>query len=367
MRSRALIISFVLLCFLKTDSFAQIDLGGYYRNELIYIIQRDGTCILGDVNKLRFQLDSKIIPAILLHLEPEYAVLIKTEELPLLDNTELNKVIWDRTYAKISLPFVDLTAGRQRVAWGTGHVFNPTDVFNPFALSFAVAEEERKGVDAVRLEIPFGAASGIDAVFLTDKGWDETKKGIKAKTNIGSYDLSLSYVDFGDTMGDQIGFDAAGEFFALGLRAEVAAISTGEAERFIKGVFGLGYTLEDGWGIDCEYYFNGFGRKEKENYDWPGLFSGDISQLAMNYVYLGLNKILDEITEIRFSFLVNADDSSFIFYPSYTRNVLENLDFSLEALFEAGPLDSEFHPTSLEDPTGFLGSNIVFVKLRYSF
>jgi hypothetical protein len=82
---------------------------------------------------------------------------------------------------------------------------------------------------------------------------------------------------------------------------------------------------------------------------------------------LGLNKILDEITEIRLSFLVNADDSSFIFYPSYMRNVLENLDLSLEALFEAGPEGSEFHPTPLEDPTGFLGSNILFVKFRYSF
>ena len=87
----------------------------------------------------------------------------------------------------------------------------------------------------------------------------------------------------------------------------------------------------------------------------------------MDYYYLGANKMLDEITNIKVSLLFNADDLSHIFYPSYSRNVAENLDWSFEAMFTGGEPGSEYKPTDAIDPSGFIGSNIIFSRLRYSF
>jgi len=352
---------FIFLIFTFTFAklaFADIDIGGYYKNDLQYLIKRSGEGITADVNKLRVRFDSKLLPNLNLHLEPQYVTMVKSQDIPLLDASQLNKLIWDRTYLKMNLPLADITAGKQRVAWGTGHLFNPTDIFNPFDLSFAVAEEERQGIESVRFEIPLGVMSVLDAVVLTD-----SKKGIKAKTTLGAYDISVSYVDMGSGE-SQAGFDTAGELFGFGVRAEAALVSP---KNYLKYVVGWGYTLENGLGMDMEYYYNGLGKKNKNDYDWDQLSSGNVSQLGMDYVYFGLNKNLDEITSIRLSFLINADDLGFIVYPSYSRNIYQNIDISLEALIEYGTDGSEVRPTDQQDTTKFLGSSMLFTRLRYSF
>jgi len=116
-----------------------------------------------------------------------------------------------------------------------------------------------------------------------------------------------------------------------------------------------------------EYFYNGLGQPNKENYDWAGLFAGNIYQLARDYVYFGINKILDEITQVRASYLLNVNDKRFIIYPSYTRNIAQNVDLSLEAMLTGGEEGTEYKPSALQDPTGLMGSNIYFLKLRYSF
>jgi hypothetical protein len=229
-----------------------------------------------------------------------------------------------------------------------------------------VEEEEESEPEAVRLEIPLGEASGIDTYVVSGQKWHETKKGIRVRTNLELYDLSASFVDLGSG-GFQLGFDTTGELFGLGVRNETAMISPAGENRYFQSVWGWNYTFENGWGIDMEYFFNGQGKKNKDDYDWDALRDGEISQLGMDYFYIGVNKLLDEITNLRFSLLANADDLSFIFYPSYTRNVLQHLDLSLEALISAGEKGTEYNPTDTQDPDGFMGSNIFFVKFRYNF
>lgn len=357
---------FTLMFCLANPAYADIDIGGYFKNDIITVVKRDGERILGNLNKIRLRIDSNVIPNTNIHLEPEYVHLLKSEDMSLTGASGLDQLVWDRTYVKIYFPLADLTVGKQRIAWGTAYLWNPTDVFNPFTLTFAVAEEERVGEEAVRLEIPIGFAGNLDAVVLTGNEWDKSKKGIRGKTNIANYDLSASYVDLGDG-GYQVGFDMSGEIFDFGVHSEVAFITPANEGRYSKSVFGWNYTFENGWGIDMEYFYNGLGKSDKDDYDWDALFDGKISQLAMDYLYFGTNKLLDELTQIRLSFLANVNDMSFVVYPSYTKNIAENVDLSFEALLETGSDGSEFRPTPEQDSTGFLGSNIYFVKFRFSF
>ncbi len=358
----------IFLALILTSSlvFANVDINGYYENNLVAVVKRGGGGIIGDLNKVRLRIDYEPHESVLLHLEPQYELLVASETNFIADASGLDQLVWDRAYFKFYFPQADLTVGQQQIAWGTGYIWNPTDVLNPFTLSFAVSEEDEEDAQAIRVEVPLGEASGLDGFILTNKPWEETTKAIKAKTNFENYDLSVSYVDLGGG-GFQLGFDTSGELWEFGVRSEIAIIAPVGVNRYIKSVWGGNYTFENGWGIELEYFFNGLGEKKKEDYDWTNYLAGNINQFGMDYVFLSLNKTLDELTSIRFSYLANADDYSYIFYPAYTRNIFEHVDLSLEAMITGGPAGSEYMPTDAQDPSGLIGSKIVFVKVQYNF
>ena len=367
---RIFLLFFLFCLLLSSPVAAQLEIGGYYKNDLYLLAKRNGEGILADVNKLKLKINYQMLENANFYFTPYYVLFAKTENIPLMDVTDLDKVTFDRAYLKVAFPAADLTVGRQRIAWGTGYVFNPTDIFNPFTLSFAVADEDRAGIDAVRLDFPLGALSRFEGIILTDNEFsslNKSKKGIKGKTNIGMYDLSLSYVALGDE-GFMFGFDTAGELFGLGVRSEAALINSNADEDYsTKAILGWNYTFENGLGIDMEYYYNGEGQKNKANYDWTGLFAGRVYQLGTDYLFLGLNKMLDEITTVSLSYLWNMNDSGFILYPAYSRNIYENVDLNLEAMFTGGDSGSEYKPTDAEDSAGLLGSNTLFIKFKFSF
>lgn len=339
-----------------------LEVGGYYENDIVGVVKRDGGLAAGDLSRLRLKIDSKLNPNLAFHLEPRYYFLLKSENLPLTGVTGLDQLIWDKVYIKTYLPLFSITAGKQRIAWGTGYLWNPTDIFNPFVLSFAVKEEETTNAEALRLEVPLGTASGIDGYVVTGRPWESTPRGLRLKGNVGLFDLSASYVDQGN-LGHQLGFDTVGEVWGLGVRGEVAFKSAG----YTQTMLGWDYTLDNGIGLMMEYYFNGQGRKDKNNYDWNGYYAGTISQLGMDYLFFNMNKLIDEITSIKGSIVINLNDYSFLIYPQYTRNMMQNLDVSLEAMILGGQEGSEFNPGSLYDQTGFGGSKLVLVRMIYSF
>jgi len=56
-----------------------------------------------------------------------------------------------------------------------------------------------------------------------------------------------------------------------------------------------------------------------------------------------------------------------VYCTFFSHNIFENVDLSLEALLVGGEEGGEFNPSSAEDTTGFLGSNMCFLKLKVSF
>ena len=352
-------------CFLIIPSYS-IELGGYYENDGIGLVKRTGGAVVGDMNRLRLKLDQKIGDSVALHFEPHYNLFVKSENIPLSGVSDLDQLVWDRVYVKLYSQLANLTVGKQRIAWGSGTIWNPTDIFNPFVLSFAVKEEETTNVEAVRLEAPLGSAAGIDGYLLTGKNWSEAKKGVRAKTTLGSFDLAASYVDLGNN-GFQFGFDSSGDFMSAGVRTELVLKSPAGSNAYIQSVLGMDYTLDNGVGLNFEYFYNGLGKKNKDNYDWANLAAGNISQLGMDYLFISANKIIDELTNIRCSLIGNLDDLSYLIYPQYSRNISQNVDLNMEGMWITGPDGSEYYPTIAIDPTGLSGCKIALVRLIYSF
>jgi len=53
-------------------AFAEVDILGYYENNLVGMSTRTGEAIAADLNRLRLRLDVGLLPSLNLHLEPEY-------------------------------------------------------------------------------------------------------------------------------------------------------------------------------------------------------------------------------------------------------------------------------------------------------
>ncbi|MEZ5069446.1 MAG: DUF1302 family protein [Bacteroidales bacterium] len=61
---------------------------------------------------------------------------------------------------------LDVTLGRQRIAWGTADVINPTDNLNPADMEDVLDFGRRRGSDAIRLQYYLGRDVSLEAVLL---------------------------------------------------------------------------------------------------------------------------------------------------------------------------------------------------------
>ena len=351
--------AFFLLPVLAAGRALALELGGSYENDALVAARGDGRLVPGDLNKFRLKLDQDLPSDLAVHLEPRYYFLIRSDDLPTTSADRLDQVVFDRAYLRYDSPVLALTIGKQRIAWGSGYIWNPTDIFNPVVLSFAVREEDEANVEAVRLEVPLGQTGGLDGYLLTNASFSAAKKGLRAKTNVGLFDLSVSGVSLGQA-GWQLGYDLAGELWGWGLRHEAAVRFPAGQASYLQAVFGCDYTLEDGLGLNAEYFFNGAGQSDQRHYDWTAILSGQTVQPGRDYLFLGINKNLDELTQVRLSAVLNLNDRSFLVYPALSRNIAEDVDLSFEAAFNRGDAGSEFCPGT------WAGLNLM-LRLIWSF
>src|SRR5262249_55551714 len=179
----------------------------------------------------------------------------------------------DLLAVKVTLPRGELVAGRQVLSWGTGRLWNPTDLLSPFAPT-DVDREVRHGVDAIRYSMPLGQTSLVDLLYLPQRdGW--AQGGVaRVQANARGFDLSASGAKY---VADVVfGADTAGDVGPLGVHAEVAYtlglenLGTGApvkvGERVVRGVAGVDWHPVDKWIVGAEYYFNGFGADDPAGY-----------------------------------------------------------------------------------------------------
>ena len=353
----------IVISFLFVIPAQALDLGGSFENDILGLLKKDGAAVPGDLNRARLKLDQQFGDRLALHLEPRYYFLLRSQDLPLAGASDLDKLAWDRAYLKYRADDWSLTAGKQRIAWGTGYIWNPVDIFNPMVLSFAVRDEDKTNVEALRVEVPVGEAGGIDAFVLTGKPWEQTSRGLRVKGTKGLFDIALSYVDQG-TLGRQVGFETAGDILKdVGVRGEIAVKTVPGVNGYVaQATAGGDYTLDNGVGLNVEYYCNGLGSRDKNAYNW-----GTAESVGVDYLFCSANKILDEITAITVSLLTNLDDQSCMVYPQYTRSLRQDLDLSIEAMLLFGQEGTEFNPAPGSDSAGFGAAKMLLARITYSF
>ena len=243
------------------------------------------------------------------------------------------KIKTHRMYLRYNDEKVDFTLGRQRIAWGTGRIWNPTDLFNPNS-PLSVEPGEKRGSDAVRINYRPSDSLSVEAAWAI--GIDETdiRYALRGKTSISSYEFSLMAGRFRDDK--VIGLDYSGYLGDSGFRGEFTY--TWEQDRdYLRGVLSFQHMLSSGVDILLEYLYNG---GNVSNFDLQSLndfVSYDaITTVNSHFLATRLSKQFHPLVSGSLLGIVDIEDKSFFVFPMVTYSLREDMDVLLGAQFFGG-------------------------------
>ncbi len=127
-----------------------------------------------------------------------------------------------------------LVAGRQRMAWGTGRFWNPTDIFNPVS-PVALEPEEKTGADALSLQWNYSGFGSLQAVLAPGKHrWGlPRKQAVRWRDTFDIGDISVSWLRADHQ--NLLGVDYAGDLGDAGIRFEGVRSSDGRWQQWLVG------------------------------------------------------------------------------------------------------------------------------------
>jgi hypothetical protein len=224
-------------------------------------------------------------------------------------------------------------AGRQRIAWGTGKIWNPTDVLNPYSPT-SVERDERRGVDALYARAGIGTLGQAELVWAGQDRWVDHQLLARGRGSFGGWDASLLGGKVaGSTASFMVGGDFAGTVLDGTLHGEWAAFHPESRTPYWKAGLGWDYTVDSETGLRwlkdaafvIEYYHAGNGQTNPARYNFAPVLSGSEVSVAQNYFGSSFSEDLHPLLKLEMFALANADDGSTFFSPSLTWNALNNL------------------------------------------
>lgn len=280
-----------------------------------------------------------------------------------------NAIALDQLWLKFDVGRkVFITVGDQKIKWGSGRFWNPTDFLNQQVLDPLAAYDLRVGVPLLKLHVPVQVlGANVYALASLDQADALNKVGgaLRAEWATGSTEVAVS----GALRKDQpirLGADISTAIGLFDLHLE-GAVRHGDTKPFWKGELdlstftfpesytredewipqvvagaqvGFNYTSEDAAYMGAEYFFNGSGYKDPTLYAWL-LFNGDFQsfylgqQYASAYVFLPSPGRLDD-QSFTGSFLTNLSDGSMITRLDWSTLVLTQMSLNAYAQYHFG-------------------------------
>ncbi|MBI3299830.1 MAG: hypothetical protein HYZ75_16815 [Elusimicrobia bacterium] len=257
-----------------------------------------------------------------------------------------------------------LRFGRQRVAWGTGKIWNPVDVLNPY-LPTALERDQRLGVDALHLRRGLGDLGQAEGVWALGRSWVETDVLTRVKGNYRGADAALLGGKVAGSTGSWLaGGELAWDLGGGSLHGEWTYTDLETRTPFWRALVGYEYSLSnarsaalrDLW-FNVELFQNGRGATDPSRYDVNLLRSGREVALARTYLGTALKKDLHPLVVVELALLQNLNDQSRFLSPSISWNAWRELHLSGGWQHFGGRQRSEF---------GRL-PNLAFLQAQYFF
>ena len=367
---RILLLTFIIIS--SGLSFPQTDLNftGYVVEMPVYMIMKNYPAFIPfpvnnqflNLNRMRFKPELDLWENARINVEYEIDALYSEKNL-LFDlssvstNRQLFNLKWDiinkgnykvthyfdRLYFRQDFSWGNISIGRQRISWGSGRIWNPTDLFNPVnPANFAKIEKD--GADAAAFTYFFGNFTDLEIVYNPQKKAENSNSGFRFRTNINKYDLAVVGGYFDKRI--VAGWDFAGSIFEAGVRGEGIVSMNKEdiSDNYTKFILGTDYQITPQLYVLIEYQYNGQGKANKLDYllILPKLVNGEILNLSRNYLAVSANYIFSFITSASILLNQNLNDGSGFIAANGLYSITSNLSLTLGAQFTYGNILSEY-------------------------
>lgn len=358
----------LIVCMLMASLHARAEepslessLGGSYKNLLFHSKDTSATTLTSDLNRLRLAwegvastlswyaaYDHELLYGELVS-SPDFTTVANLPEPTWLDEkgriSDGSRYDWThrlyRAWLRYNDEHIELKAGRQRIAWGTGRIWNPTDRFNPVDPT-ALEPSEKTGVDALFSEYRYSGFGALQLVAAPGQAshFVSRKFALRWRDTFGESDVSLTAGRVGvETV---LGGDVAANIADGTLRLEAMQAWPRGGNRFAQVSAGYDYTLTndafpDGLYLLIEYFYNGAPGAA------PSLAPVDrLYSLARHSVGVSAGYDLTPLWRLDGTVIWDASDNSRFFLPNLTWSASENIDISAFALLFGGDAASEF-------------------------
>jgi hypothetical protein len=265
----------------------------------------------------------------------------------------------DRAWADWTQGPLEITLGRQRIAWGTNLVWNPIDLFNP-ALPLDFDNEEKPGNDAARLEWYLGPNSELDIAVVPQRNSDSSSAAVRLKLNRWNYD----WIVIGGRRGPVTvaGFAWAGSIKGGGFRGEalysMLRSSSMDEPNYLTAALSGDYALRSSLYLHAEALYN-----ERGTTGDAGGFRlleayqrGELTPARLS-LFGEAARDLSPLWRASLVGILNPYDVSWYLGPTLTWSVLTNLDFTATGLIFGGNKGTEFGDDG----------EIIMGRLKFSF
>ena len=364
---------FLLLLFLIISSsltFSQVDINfsGYVVELPVYMIMKNYPAIIPfpsenqflNLNRIRLKPEVDLWQDARINIEYEMDALYSQKNLlydlsSVSTNRQLVNLRWefvnsgnykithyfDRLYFRQDFGWGNISIGRQRISWGSGRIWNPTDLFNPVnPANFAKIEKD--GADAAALTYFFGNFTDLEMVYNPQKKIENSNAGFRFRTNINKYDLAV----IGGYFDKRIvtGWDFAGSIFNAGIRGEgiVSMNKDDITDNYTKFILGTDYQITPKLYALIEYQYNGEGKTNKLYYELLRLVNGEILNLSKNYLAVSANYMFSLITSASLTINQNLNDGSGFVTVNGQYSVTSDFNITLGAQLTYGNDFSEY-------------------------
>lgn len=291
----------------------------------------------------------------------------------------------DRLNLTFSPSWGSIRLGRQALTWGNGMVFNPMDLFNPFAPT-TVQRDYKVGDDMALGQVYLGNHE-MQLLYLPrrdpeDGEIDDDRGSYAGKAHLifGALETELMAArHYDDTV---YGWGAIGYLgdAAWRLNAVYTSVSDQYNQKdFFQTVANMDYAWQwadkNIYGL-LEFYYNGLGEKDDylqaaaAPYTFNRLARGDLFTLGRYYMAALLQIELHPLVHNYWTCITNLEDPSGLVLPQMIWDATTNTQLILGGQWHWGADDTEYGGSK----TSFLGETIriapqdqVYVWLTYSF
>lgn len=263
----------------------------------------------------------------------------------------------DRLSITLQPEWGTVRVGRQAVTWGNGLVFNPMDLFNPFAPT-DIERDYKTGDDMLFTQVSLADTGDIQFLFLPrrdpldgDLTWSRASAAGKIHFSAGTseFDFMLAR-HYQDKI---FGIGVTGFLLDAAWRIDGVWNIIGEdtdTDDYLSLIANIDYSWV-WWGHNfygfLEFYYNGLGNTDYgEAITDPVIVDrisrGNLFVLGRKYLSAGVRIELHPLVQAQVNMIRNLSDSSGIFQPQLVWDVAENFQLTAGGSFYHGGSGSEF-------------------------